>query len=41
MNRVWQHYTRKERERRELMDIIKDAREKGLIPPPAEGVHMV
>ena len=31
--RTWLHYARKERERAELMDFIRHAREKGVMPP--------
>jgi hypothetical protein len=30
---MWLHYVKKERERAELMDIIRDAREIGTLPP--------
>ncbi|CAE7726862.1 unnamed protein product [Symbiodinium sp. CCMP2592] len=33
VHRTWQHYARKERERAELMDFIRQAREKGTLPP--------
>lgn len=33
VHRTWQHYARKERERAELMDFIRQAREKGALPP--------
>mmetsp|Transcript_93250 Transcript_93250/g.268518 ORF Transcript_93250/g.268518 Transcript_93250/m.268518 type:complete len:95 (+) Transcript_93250:122-406(+) len=33
VHRTWQHYARKERERAELMDYIRQAREKGVLPP--------
>mmetsp|Transcript_52468 Transcript_52468/g.125369 ORF Transcript_52468/g.125369 Transcript_52468/m.125369 type:complete len:93 (+) Transcript_52468:154-432(+) len=32
IHRSWQHYARKERERAELMELIRTAREKGDIP---------
>mmetsp|Transcript_96 Transcript_96/g.58 ORF Transcript_96/g.58 Transcript_96/m.58 type:complete len:92 (+) Transcript_96:131-406(+) len=33
VHRTWQHYARKERERAELMDFIRQARDKGTLPP--------
>ena len=33
VQRMWLHYVKKERERAELMDIIRDAREMGKLPP--------
>mmetsp|Transcript_100392 Transcript_100392/g.178415 ORF Transcript_100392/g.178415 Transcript_100392/m.178415 type:complete len:101 (+) Transcript_100392:79-381(+) len=33
VHRTWQHYARKERERAELMDFIRQAREKNILPP--------
>mmetsp|Transcript_7011 Transcript_7011/g.12995 ORF Transcript_7011/g.12995 Transcript_7011/m.12995 type:complete len:91 (-) Transcript_7011:92-364(-) len=33
VHRTWQHYARKERERVELMNFIREAREKGTLPP--------
>ncbi|CAJ1453981.1 unnamed protein product [Effrenium voratum] len=33
VHRTWQHYARKERERAELMEFIRQAREKGTLPP--------
>merc|ERR1712072_693379 len=33
LHRTWLHYARKERERAELMEFIRHAREKGTIPP--------
>merc|ERR1719191_1720671 len=33
VHRSWQHYARKERERAELMNMIREAREGGTLPP--------
>eukprot|EP00405_Crypthecodinium_cohnii_P036144 CAMPEP_0206542722 /NCGR_PEP_ID=MMETSP0325_2-20121206/10354_1 /ASSEMBLY_ACC=CAM_ASM_000347 /TAXON_ID=2866 /ORGANISM="Crypthecodinium cohnii, Strain Seligo" /LENGTH=99 /DNA_ID=CAMNT_0054040859 /DNA_START=73 /DNA_END=372 /DNA_ORIENTATION=- len=33
VHRTWLHYARKERERAELMEYIRQAREKGILPP--------
>ena len=33
VQRMWLHYVKKERERAELMDLIRDARESGQLPP--------
>merc|ERR1719343_1357364 len=39
VHRSWQHYARKERERTELMELIRLAREQGVIPPPDDSMH--
>eukprot|EP00438_Fugacium_kawagutii_P017783 Skav205866 [mRNA] locus=scaffold766:169080:172319:+ [translate_table: standard] len=33
VHRTWQHYARKEKERAELMNLIREARERGALPP--------
>ena len=34
MNRLWLQYVKKERERAELMELIREAREEGRLPYP-------
>ena len=41
LNRLWQHYVRKERERQELMELVRLAQERGEIDPPEKGGRMV
>ncbi len=33
VQRMWLHYVKKERERAELMEVIREAREGGKLPP--------
>ncbi|KAF4694417.1 hypothetical protein FOZ62_008176, partial [Perkinsus olseni] len=33
VHRAWLHYVKKERERAELMELIRDARDAGILPP--------
>ena len=37
MNRMWLQYVKKERERQQLMEIIREAREEGRLPLAATG----
>eukprot|EP00397_Hematodinium_sp_SG-2012_P051824 GEMP01060962.1.p1 GENE.GEMP01060962.1~~GEMP01060962.1.p1 ORF type:complete len:101 (+),score=10.27 GEMP01060962.1:28-303(+) len=36
LNVTWQHYARKERERADLVDLIRQARVRGDLPPPED-----
>ncbi|KAF4659330.1 Malignant T-cell-amplified sequence 1 [Perkinsus chesapeaki] len=36
VHRAWLHYVKKERERAELMELIRDARDAGVLPPKAD-----
>mmetsp|Transcript_7266 Transcript_7266/g.14232 ORF Transcript_7266/g.14232 Transcript_7266/m.14232 type:complete len:103 (+) Transcript_7266:213-521(+) len=33
LHRTWSHFVRKEKERAELMELIRKAREEGILPP--------
>ena len=36
MNRMWLQYVKKERERQQLMEIVREAREDGRLPPSTQ-----